>query len=173
MRQIFINDCFLKDEDIEFQVIRAKALIVNSRDEVLIAHNNGTYQFPGGHKEDDETLEETLIREIKEETGIDIEVDNGPFIQITTYDNDYFKTGKKVCNKIYYYRILSDVVPNFYETNYDELECQTDFNLFYIKLDQLEGFLQKCIDEGSIEHSIGREMLLVLKEYNNLFGGIE
>lgn len=172
MRQIFINDYFLKEENIDFEVIRVKGLIINSKGEILIARNNNTYQFPGGHKEEDEYLDDSLIREIKEETGIDIELDTGPFLQIMTYDNDYFGTGKKVCNKIYYYRILSDQEPNFFETSYDELECQTDFELFYIKLADLEKFLYKSIEDGSIDVKIGREMLLVLREYSNLFGGI-
>lgn len=32
------------------------------------------YAIPGGGKEENETLEQTIIREIKEELGIDIEI---------------------------------------------------------------------------------------------------
>ena len=173
MKRIFINDCFLKEEDLDFEVIRVKALIVNSKNEILIAHNNNTYQFPGGHKEDNESLEESLTREVKEETGIDINLEMGPFMFITTYDPDYFGTSKKVCNKIYYYRILSDQEPNYEETHYDELECQTDFNLFYIDLKSFSSFLEKSIDEKKVDTNIAREMLLVLREYDSLFGGVE
>ena len=172
MKRIVINDDSLEEEDLDFKVIRVKALLVNSRGDVLLAHNNGTYQFPGGHKEDDESLEDALIREVKEETGINLDIDEGPFIQITTLDNNYFDTDKKVSNRIYYYRILCDDVPDFYATNYDELECQTDFDLFYISLNQLSTFLRKSIEDGSIDSKIGREMLLVLDEYNYVFGGI-
>ena len=76
----------MKEEDLDFEVIRVKALIVNNKNEILIAHNNNTYQFPGGHKEDDETLEKSLVREVKEETGIDVNLVMGPFMSITTYD---------------------------------------------------------------------------------------
>ena len=41
---------------------------------VIIHDNNGNYGFPKGHQERDETLNETAIREIKEEIGIDIEL---------------------------------------------------------------------------------------------------
>lgn len=172
MRQIFINDYSLNEADIDFEVIRVKGLIINSRGEVLIARNNNTYQFPGGHKEEDESLDASLVREIKEETGIDVELEDGPFLEIVTYDNNYFGTNQKVCNKIYYYRIFSDQAPNFFETSYDELECQTDFELFYIKIQDLEKFLHKSLDDGSIDVKIGREMLLVFREYSNLFGGM-
>lgn len=170
MKRILINDDNLKIDDLDFEVIRVKGLIINSDGDILIAHNNGTYQFPGGHKEDDETLDDSLEREIKEETGIDVE-SQGPFMSITTYDSNYFNQNKKVCNKIYYYVINTNETPNFEETHYDELECQTDFNLFYISLNELQEFLNKSIDDGSLDINIGREMLLVLEEYNNLYGG--
>lgn len=170
MKRIFINDSFLTNDDMESEVIRVKALLVNSKGELLLAHNNNTYQLIGGHKEDDETLENTLLREIKEETGIGIASCDGPFIQITTYDNNYFNTGKKVCSKIYYYRIVTDEIPNILETHYDELESATDFNLFYVKMDDMKDFLHKSMNEGTIDKSIGKEMLLVDREYKRLFG---
>ena len=135
MKRIFINDDSLTTDDLAYEVIRVKGIIVNNNKEVLVAHNNHTYQFPGGHVEKDEDMENALVREIKEETGIGILDINGPFMQIMTYAKNYFDSGKNVCNKIYYYRILSDEVPNLDETNYDELESQTDFGLFYVKVD--------------------------------------
>lgn len=172
MKRIFINDNFLTNKDVELEVIRVKALLVNSKGEILLAHNNNTYQLIGGHKEDGESLENTLLREIKEETGIGIKKCDEPFVQITTYDNNYFNTGKKVCSKIYYYRIVTDELPNILETHYDELESASDFNLFYVKIDNIKEFLYKSMNEGKIDKSIGREMLLVDKEYKRLFGGM-
>lgn len=172
MKQIFINDNNLTESDIEYSVIRVKGMLVNSSNEILIAHNNGTYQFPGGHKEDDESLEVTLIREIKEETGIDINLDNGPFMQIVTYDADYFGTGKKVCNKIYYFVINTDEYPNYNETHYDELECQTEFNLFYVGVKELSNFLSDAVSKGELDPNICNEMKLVIEEYNRVYGGM-
>lgn len=42
---------------------------------LLVKHNRGHFSFPKGHVEFGETEEETAIREIKEETGIDARVD--------------------------------------------------------------------------------------------------
>lgn len=169
MRRILLNDDNLQEEDLDFEVIRVKGLIINSTGDILIAHNNGTYQFPGGHKEDDENLDDCLEREIREETGISV-TSNGPFMQITTYDSNYFNLNKKVCNKIYYYVLQTDDKPNYAETHYDELECQTDFNLFYISIRELRNFLKRAMEERNLDEKIGREMLLVLDEYNNLYG---
>ena len=171
MKEIIINDCQLSDEEMESSVVRVKGLIINSRGKILLAHNNHTYQFPGGHIEKDEEKDDCIVREIKEETGIDVEVTEEPFLCIKTYDNDYFGTGKKVLNSIYYYRFFTDDMPNFQETHYDELELATDFNLFYVVFADLENFLKKSIDDDMIDPNIGREMIHVYQIYNELFGG--
>ncbi len=171
MKEIIINDKNITKEEIEKEVVRVKGLIINSKGKILIAHNNNTYQLPGGHVDGDESIDECIVREIKEETGISLEVTEGPFMSVVTYDHDYFGTGKKVLNSIYYYRFFTDEEPNIEETQYDELELATDFNLFYINFSDFDSFLQKNIDNGSIDKNIGREMLYVFSEYNNMFGG--
>lgn len=171
MEKIIINDFNLNENDIETTVIRVKGLIINSSGKILIAHNNNTYQFPGGHLDDCETMEQCLKREIKDETGINVDILEEAFLCISTYDNNYFNSGKKVLNNIYYFRIFTDEVPNYDETHYDELELASDFNLFYVEFNDLENFLKKCIDDDSIDKNIGREMLLVVDTYNKIYGG--
>lgn len=172
MQTIIFNDYNLSEDQIEKSVIRVKGLIINSSGKILLAHNNNTYQFPGGHLEDNEDMDDCIIREIKEETGIDVKVNERPFLCIKTFDNNYFGTGKKVLNSIYYYRFFTDDMPNFEETQYDELELATEFNLFYVVFTDLENFLNKAIDEGSIDANICREMIYVFNAYKDQFGGI-
>lgn len=50
-------------------------IILNDKNEVLLIHHNtGHWDFPKGHVEAGETEVETAIREVKEETNIDVEV---------------------------------------------------------------------------------------------------
>ncbi len=67
-----------RPEDKRFIVVTAGVIFKN--DKVLITQRPessyfaGKWEFPGGKKRDDETLVECLVREIREELNIEIEV---------------------------------------------------------------------------------------------------
>lgn len=51
-------------------------IVVNSENKVLLVkHNKGHYGFPKGHMEKNESEVETATRETKEETNIDVVID--------------------------------------------------------------------------------------------------
>lgn len=51
------------------------ALIFKGDKVLLVEHKKlGAWLYPGGHIEQDETPEETLYREVKEETGLDVSI---------------------------------------------------------------------------------------------------
>lgn len=52
------------------------AIVIDNDKVLVVRHNAGHLGFPKGHVEGNETEVETAIREVKEETGIDIEVDS-------------------------------------------------------------------------------------------------
>ena len=53
----------------------ASALIIDNNKVLLVYHNKlDVWLYPGGHVEDNEHPDETLFREVKEETGLEIEV---------------------------------------------------------------------------------------------------
>ena len=171
MKKHIINDHNLIDEDIEMKVIRVKGLIFNSKGQILLVYNNNTYQFPGGHLNENEEIDECIKREILEEIGIEVEVKERPFICIETYDNNYFNSDRKVLNTIYYYKFFTDEMPDITKTNYDEFELESEFKLFYINFNNIEEFINKKIEEKEIDEKIAREMLYVIEEYNEIYGG--
>lgn len=63
----------------------AYALIINEHDHVLLVKNKRgesfDYTLPGGAVEKQETLTEALVREVKEETGLEIEA--GEIVEVT------------------------------------------------------------------------------------------
>ncbi len=54
----------------------ASALIINKEGKILLVNHKklGVWLYPGGHIEEGETPDETVVREVKEETGLDIKI---------------------------------------------------------------------------------------------------
>ena len=56
-------------------ILATGAFVRNSNDEILLVKTyNRSWQIPGGQVENREDLVEAVIREVKEESGIDISV---------------------------------------------------------------------------------------------------
>ena len=58
-------------------VVAVTAFVLDDQDRVLLIHrtDNDLWALPGGAQEFGEYIAETVVRETKEETGIDVEVD--------------------------------------------------------------------------------------------------
>lgn len=166
MKEVIYNKERLTDNDIDETVTRLKALIINSKNEILLGYAHKTYQFPGGHLEKNETLEEGLKREIQEETGIIIKDKNiKPFEKITYYTSNYRNTGLNRKNEIYYYIIKTDEEVNTNNMNLDEWEKEGNYVVKKIPLDKIEKVLKNSIKDNSINEIIVEEMMEVLNEY--------
>lgn len=164
--KIYNKDNLLK-EDITKIVTRVKVLIINSKDEVLLGFCNQTYQFPGGHLEEGETLIECVIREVKEETGIELSIKElEPFFAIKHYNKDYNNSGENRCSEIYYFKIKTDEQINLSNVNYTENEQTGNFELRYVPLNKIEEVLTESITWNEINNVIVSEMLTVFNEYN-------
>ena len=60
-------------------------IVMNDKNEILLVHHNaGHWDLPKGHVEERETEEETAIREVKEETNIDVSI-NSNYRYTTNY----------------------------------------------------------------------------------------
>lgn len=164
VERVFNSDN-LTDKDIDEVIVRTKALIVNSKDEILLGYAHKTYQFPGGHLEENESLNECLKREIKEELGIDLEVINMPFMKVTYYTRNYRSTGKNRKNEIYYFIINSDLEPDMSKANLDFNEIAGNYTPKYVSLNDIETVLISSIPDNPINEIIVNEMLEVIGEY--------
>lgn len=58
MKKIFYNEDNLNEKDINNSVKRAKLLIINSNNEILLGYGHNTYQIIGDHIEDNELHDE-------------------------------------------------------------------------------------------------------------------
>ena len=80
---------------------------------ILLTKGGDDYSLPGGHSQIGETSQETIVREFKEETGLDVE----PLNVISTYEN-FWKWDDKGCHQLcIYYKLkmvdeTQNLVPN-------------------------------------------------------------
>ena len=165
MKQILYNKDNLKEEDINRSVFRAKALIINSKDEILFACADKTYFLIGGRVEEGESFNEGLVREVKEETGVDINLEERtPFITITYMNKDYPSDGINTKSIANYYLIKQDIKPNIDEIMLTEEEKAWNFKLKIVHkdyaLEKLYESLKKCKNKKAVEDTIE-----VIKEF--------
>ena len=60
-------------------------IIIKDDEVLLIKHNKGHWDFPKGHMEEGETEKQTAVREVKEETHMDVYI----YIILTIYSKLY------------------------------------------------------------------------------------
>ena len=163
MKTKIINYDHIQEEDINDRVIRVKALLMNSRKEILIAAAYTTIQFPGGHLEAGENLSEGLKREVLEETGIILNKEYEPFFCLKYFLKDYPVKGNNRSIEIYYYYIFTDEPYNLENVRLDDQERDGDFTLNYVKLKDLKKYLKKHPGNLEINKIVTNEMLQAVK----------
>lgn len=70
METFVFNDDNLCLEEISTHVPKARAIIINNQNQIMLSNYAGVYMFPGGKIEKKEDIIETLQRELFEELGI-------------------------------------------------------------------------------------------------------
>lgn len=66
---------FEKRENKIKKVISCGAFVLENEKILLVQHKNGEHwSFPKGHMEPSETMQQTAMREVREETGIEIQI---------------------------------------------------------------------------------------------------
>ena len=110
-KSVWIKDILFDIDGVLFSYRVGGVLIKDNK--VLLTKNGDDYSLPGGHSQIGETSRETIIREFKEETGLDVE----PINVISTYEN-FWKWDDKDCHQLcIYYKLkmvdeAKELVPN-------------------------------------------------------------
>lgn len=159
----------ISEESIKDKIIRVKAIIVNSKSEIMLGEAFGTIQFPGGHLEENETLNDGLRREMLEETGISIKGIHEPFLAIKHFIKDKVGDNNRAL-EIYYFKIFTDESFHMENVHLDDQETAGDFHLFYVPLKDVKKLLKKTINDNPRNELITEEMLIALKEWRKTNG---
>src|SRR5664279_3225705 len=69
----WVSNKDIKAEDKDIAVMQVYVWVLTQDEKVILVSKNGrSWQFPGGKPNAGETLVETAVREVQEETGLDI-----------------------------------------------------------------------------------------------------
>ena len=168
MKQIIYNRDNLSDNDITETVIRTKALVIN-QGTLLIGNANNVFQFPGGHLEENETLEECLKREVLEEMGIEIDINNiaQPFMEVIYCNKNWPSQGKNRKAVIYYYAIETEQKPDLSKTKYTENELKHNFKIEELPLNDAVRIIENNIPNNEENKVISPDMIKAINEYFN------
>ena len=165
MKEIIYNYDYLNDSDINNTISRAKMIVENDNEELLVVNSNNTYFLIGGHVEQDETFDECIIREIKEESGVEIPYEERkPFFSIKYYSKDYPEKGKNTKYINNYYSIKFDLVPDYDKMKLEQNEINGNFKLSYIHKDNIIDILEENL-KVSPKPVVVRDTIEVIKEY--------
>ena len=107
--------------------VRVSAAVIRDGDKILAAERGygeyrGFWEFPGGKREEGESGEDAIIREIKEELGVTIETDGF----IATIEHDY--PDFHLIMDCYYAHVVEGV-----------LKANVHMALRWISVDEIEG----------------------------------
>lgn len=165
VNQVIHNKDNLTLNDANKVTLRAKLIVENNNDEILICHMGVKYFLIGGHIDNDESDEQCLTREVAEESGVTLDFSNILPIASSNYINkDYSKNGDITYTNTNYYAIKYDLVPNIEMQNLTEEEKKENFKLMYIPKNEVINFLK---NNKEINATLS-DTIMAIKVYLNL-----
>jgi len=110
--------------------MKSRAIITNKEGNILIANYGGVYLLPGGSIDENEVPNDTIIRELREETGLEFQ-QLEPFAKIRYFQNSYPTREGRTINRLvvtyYYIGRANDAIKH--ERQLTEKETKDGFEL--------------------------------------------
>lgn len=174
MKTIIFNDDNLRENEIEDTVLKARAIIINDNNEVLLSKCAGFYLFPGGKLHKNESAEEGLMREIREETGIVLHNTlSEPFLRIKHMIKHYPKRGQ---NNIFgsrqnitdYYLIKTNKDIDISQIRLTQHEKNAEFQTIRTKFRKIPELINNIGDDIRSK-CFSKEINTVISEFKKYF----
>lgn len=158
------RDEFRDNEEINRYAVRA---VIIKNHQLLLIHLKTTneYKFPGGGVETNENFESALIREAKEEAGVNIASINSIIGYIDQrYPDKYRKNENYYMRSIYYLVTIDD---QRFEQSLGKQETELGFSPAWVSIDEAIALNNNRLLLGTDYHWTERETLMLdyLKEH--------
>ena len=171
MKEIVLNKTRLKQDEITEVLDKARIILRNENGEFILSHFERVYFLPGGKIELGENPVDTIKREMKEETNINILLDDTePFALVKNYLRDYEAQDGTIVNRLvntYYFTGFTskDDIEYF---NLTLPEKRDDLRAFYIDMEEARELLKEYNKDNPKATYLALETLKVLDEYEKM-----
>ena len=175
LNNIMINECNLKDDEIKEYKTKARLISVNENNEILVIKYDDVYLLPGGSVNTGEDIKKGLLRELKEELGVNLsEAKLECSTLINFYQRDYIKRNNTKVNRLiqtYYFVTDKEIIPNLAETELTEEEKNSEFKVLRMNIDDLRKLLENYQTDNPRNIFFIEELLYIIsiiKVQNNV-----
>lgn len=163
--EITINYGNLKDYEINETKEKVRAIIVSPDNKILAANYSGVLLLPGGSIDNNETKENALLRELKEELGTPYNDNELEYLfSLKFYQKNYPKRNGLTLNRkiVNYYYIVPFKSINYDNQTLTEKELNNKFNLHFLSIDEISEYLQNINTDNPRFSYFKEEMEIIL-----------
>jgi 8-oxo-dGTP diphosphatase len=139
-------------------------VLLNDKIILMNVSNKGYYKLPGGGTEKSESPEATFVREVKEETGYEIEATNymGDVLEFR-----FFKEKQEGFMQQSHCFVGKAISEHQYATNLDEYENIDGFETLVVSIDEVKNYFNNDITDYSSKFMVMRETIICDEYINN------
>lgn len=167
MKEITINNNNQTQEEFQKKQIKSRALLTNTKGEILIAKYGDVFLLPGGGVEDGETPEITICRELREEVGVEFELEQlQPFAKIRYFQPGYpNRNGSREDRILVTYYYIGEIEKISAERCLTDKEIRDGFDVQFYSLEQISEIIKNSNSKNPRREYFNKELIEIINYY--------